>query len=98
MQNCLALRIGRLKNWCLNVDMDNYPENWVSNLELALEGANKIGVPPVLEARYIWCHISLHGVFHKLRHVYFGILINQKSVKYYLNDQLRATHERHGIS
>ena len=33
-------------------DLNNYPENWVSNLELALSGANKIGVPPVLEPRF----------------------------------------------
>ena len=32
-------------------DLDNYPEHWVSNLDLALSGANKIGVPPVMEAR-----------------------------------------------
>jgi len=37
---------------CFSIpDLNNYPENWVSNLELALEGANKIGVPPVMEAR-----------------------------------------------
>ena len=30
-------------------EMDNYPENWTSNLEMAINGGNKIGVPEVLQ-------------------------------------------------
>lgn len=32
-------------------EMDNYPENWVSNLDVALSGGSKIGVPKVLESK-----------------------------------------------
>ena len=32
-------------------DMDNYPENWVSNLEVSINGGKKIGVPDVLDAK-----------------------------------------------
>ena len=34
-------------------NMNNRPENWVSNVDNALKGASKIGVTPVLEARDI---------------------------------------------
>ena len=32
-------------------DLDTHPENWISNLDVALDGGDKIGVGPVLEAR-----------------------------------------------
>ena len=32
-------------------EMDNYPENWTSNLEMAINGGNKIGVPEVLQPK-----------------------------------------------
>ena len=32
-------------------EMDNYPENWVSNLEVSIEGGNKLGIPQVLDAK-----------------------------------------------
>ncbi|XP_059081072.1 uncharacterized protein LOC131878933 [Tigriopus californicus] len=32
-------------------DMDNHPENWVSNLEVSLKGGKKVGVTPVMDAR-----------------------------------------------
>ena len=32
-------------------DLENHPQHWVSNLEVALDGGDKIGVPQVLEAR-----------------------------------------------
>ena len=31
--------------------MDNHPENWVSNLEVSINGGKKIGVPEVLDAK-----------------------------------------------
>ena len=31
--------------------MDNHPENWVSNLDVSINGGNKIGVPKVLDAK-----------------------------------------------
>lgn len=33
-------------------DMSNRPEKWVSNLEVALNGGKKMGVNPILDARY----------------------------------------------
>ena len=32
-------------------DLENHPENWVSNLDVAIDGGNKIGCNAVLEAR-----------------------------------------------
>ena len=32
-------------------DLENYPQNWTSNLEIAIDGGNKIGCEPVLQAR-----------------------------------------------
>ena len=32
-------------------DLDTHPENWISNLDVARDGGDKIGVGPVLEAR-----------------------------------------------
>ena len=35
-------------------DLENYPQNWTSNLEIAVDGGSKIGCNPVLEARYCY--------------------------------------------
>ena len=32
-------------------DLDNHPESWISNLEVALDGGDKIGVGPIMEAK-----------------------------------------------
>ena len=32
-------------------DLENYPQNWTSNLEIAIDGGNKIGCDPVLQPR-----------------------------------------------
>ena len=32
-------------------DLENYPQNWTSNLEVAIDGGTKIGCDPVLQPR-----------------------------------------------
>ena len=32
-------------------DLDTHPDSWISNLDVALDGGDKIGVGPIMEAR-----------------------------------------------
>ena len=32
-------------------EMDNRPQNWVSNLDVALTGAKKLGINPIMDSR-----------------------------------------------